>query len=131
MIFWLLDNAFSTFGNKIYRQTTGIPTGTNAAPELTQLYLLYYELSFFCRSLSKGWSNLPADLQTLILTYLRYIDDIYHVPGGFAVGAEPVRCPGEAPREGVSSKNGWGWVKCTKIDAPRNASEDVRASICF
>ena len=34
----------------------------------------------------------------------------YHVPGGFAVGAEPVRRPGEAPREGVSSKNGWEWV---------------------
>ena len=33
----------------------------------------------------------------------------YHVPDGFAVGAEPVRRPGEAPREGVSSKNGWGW----------------------
>ena len=33
----------------------------------------------------------------------------YHVPGGFAVGAEPVRRPGEAPREGGSSKNGWGW----------------------
>ena len=32
-----------------------------------------------------------------------------HVPCGFAVGAEPVRRPGEAPREGVSSKNGWGW----------------------
>ena len=32
----------------------------------------------------------------------------YHVPGGFAVGAEPVRRPGEVPREGVSSKNGWG-----------------------
>ena len=32
----------------------------------------------------------------------------YHVPGGFAVGAGPVRRPGEAPREGVSSKNGWG-----------------------
>ena len=79
MIFWLLDNAFSTFGNKIYRQTTGIPTGTNAAPELTQLYLLYYELSFFCRSLSKGWSNLPTDLQTLILTYQRYIDDIFRL----------------------------------------------------
>ena len=25
------------------------------------------------------------------------------------MGAEPVRRPGEAPREGVSSKNGWGW----------------------
>ena len=30
--------------------------------------------------------------------------------GGFAVGAEPVRRPGEAPREGVSLKNGWGWL---------------------
>ena len=37
------------------------------------------------------------------------IENYYHVPGGFAVGAEPVRRPGEAPREGVSSKNGWGW----------------------
>ena len=26
----------------------------------------------------------------------------YHVPGGFAVGAEPVRRPGKASREGVS-----------------------------
>ena len=25
------------------------------------------------------------------------------------MGAEPVRRPGEAPREGVSSKNGRGW----------------------
>ena len=91
MIFWLLDNAFSTFCNKIYRQTTGIPTGTNAAPELTQLYLLYYELSFFCRSLSKGWSNLPADLQTLILTYLRYIDDIFRLRfGEFSFGKVPL-----------------------------------------
>jgi hypothetical protein len=30
------------------------------------------------------------------------------VPGGFAVGAEPVRRPGEAHREGVFSKNGEG-----------------------
>ena len=35
--------------------------------------------------------------------------DYNHVPGGFAVGAEPVKRPGEAPREEVSSKNGWGW----------------------
>ena len=40
---------------------------------------------------------------------LKKLLGFYHVPGGFAVGAEPVRRPGEPPREGVSSKNGWGW----------------------
>ena len=44
-----------------------------------------------------------------ILLSLTRKEIYYFVPGGFAVGAEPLRRPGEAPREGVSSKNGWGW----------------------
>ena len=41
--------------------------------------------------------------------HMNQYPSLYHVPGGFAVGAGPVRRPGEAPREGVSSKNGGGW----------------------
>jgi hypothetical protein len=34
--------------------------------------------------------------------------DLLPCPGGFAVGAEPARRPGEAPPGGVYSKNGRG-----------------------
>ena len=78
MIEWLLANAYSMFGTNIYRQATGIPTGTNVAPELTQLYLLYYEFSFMMRQLP-NFRSLPEDLKILILTYQRYIDDIFRL----------------------------------------------------
>ena len=50
---------------------------------------------------------LPTYLPTgrVLLTYMegfsRNRGVYYHVPGGFAVGAEPVRRPGEAPGGGV------------------------------
>ena len=40
---YLLDNIFIRFGNKLYRQTIGIPTETNCAPLVADLFL-----SFFC-----------------------------------------------------------------------------------
>jgi hypothetical protein len=50
------------------------------------------------------------NIKTQVVILILYWGLIYyHVPGGFAVGAEPARRPGEAPREEVSSKNGWGW----------------------
>ena len=58
---------------------------------------------------------------------------LYHVPGGFAVGAEPVRRPGEDPREGVSSKNGWVWgCIMREIGAlVQGAGWYKRACLCF
>ena len=43
---YLLNNIFITFGTKLYRQTIGIPTGTNCAPLVAELFLFCYERDF-------------------------------------------------------------------------------------
>ena len=42
---YLLDNIFIRFGTKLYRQTIGIPMGTNCAPLVADLFLFFF---FFC-----------------------------------------------------------------------------------
>ena len=49
---YLLDNIFIIFGTKLYRQTIGIPMGTNCAPLGADLFLFCYERDFM-RSLSR------------------------------------------------------------------------------
>ena len=49
---YLLDNILIRFGTKLYRQTIGIPMGTNCAPLVTDLFLFYYERDFM-KSLSR------------------------------------------------------------------------------
>ena len=39
VLVYLLDNIFIRFGTKLYRQTIGIPTGTNCAPLVADLFL--------------------------------------------------------------------------------------------
>ena len=39
---YLLDNIFIRFGTKLYRQTIGIPMGTNCAPLVADLFLFCY-----------------------------------------------------------------------------------------
>ena len=43
---FLLDNIYIRFGSKFYRQLVGIPMGTNCAPLVADLFLLYYESDF-------------------------------------------------------------------------------------
>ena len=43
---YLLDNIFIRFGTKLYRQTIGIPMGTNCAPFVADLFLFCYERDF-------------------------------------------------------------------------------------
>ena len=45
-------NIFIRFGTKVYRQTIGIPMGTNCAPLVVDLFLLCYE-RYFMKSLSQ------------------------------------------------------------------------------
>ena len=40
---FLLDNIYVRFGPKLFRQSVNIPTGTNYAPLVADLFLLYYE----------------------------------------------------------------------------------------
>ena len=49
---YLLDNIFIRFGTKLYKQTIGIPMGTNCAPLLADLFLFCYERDFM-KSLSR------------------------------------------------------------------------------
>ena len=45
-IVYLLDNIFIRFETKLYRQTIGIPIGTNCAPLVANLFLFCYERDF-------------------------------------------------------------------------------------
>ena len=54
---FLLDNIFIRFGTKLYWQVIGIPTGTNCAPLVADLFLFCYERDFMM-SLSDGKQNL-------------------------------------------------------------------------
>ena len=42
----MLDNIFTQFGTKLYRQEVGIPMGTNCAPLVANLFLFCYERDF-------------------------------------------------------------------------------------
>ena len=69
---YLLDNSFIRFGTKLYRQTIGIPMGTNCAPLVADLYLFCYERDFM-KSLSRenqaGIIELSIQLQDTLKIY--------------------------------------------------------------
>ena len=50
---FLIDNIYIYFGNSVFRQTIGIPMGTNCAPLLANLYLFYHEYHFFGKSVKE------------------------------------------------------------------------------
>ena len=68
---YLLDNIFIRFGTKLYRQTIGIPMGTNCAPLVADLFLFCYERDFM-RSLSR---ENQADIIEAFNSTSRYRDD--------------------------------------------------------
>jgi len=72
---FLIDNIFIRFGNEVYRQTVGIPMGTNCAPLVADLFLYCYERDFML--------NLSSDSQQHIIhafnSTSRYLDDILNI----------------------------------------------------
>lgn len=46
LVNYLIDNIFVTFGPHLFRQSIGIPMGTDCAPLLADLFLHYYEYKF-------------------------------------------------------------------------------------
>ena len=70
---YLLDNIFIRFGTKLYRQTIGIPMGTNCAPLVAVLFLFCYERNFM-KSLSR---ENKADIIEAFNSTSRYLDNIY------------------------------------------------------
>ena len=72
-IFWIIF--FIRFGSKLYRQTIGIPMGTNCAPLVADLFLFCYERDFM-KSLSR---ENQADIIEAFNSTLRYLDDLLNI----------------------------------------------------
>ena len=61
MLDYLIDSIFIRVGNKVFRQTIGIPMGTDCAPLLANLFLFYYEYHYM--------KNLIRDNQCLAKSF--------------------------------------------------------------
>ena len=72
---YLSDNIFIRFGTKLYRQTIGIPMGTNCAPLVADLFLFCYERDFM-KSLSR---ENQADIIEAFNSTSRYLDDLLNI----------------------------------------------------
>ena len=68
---YLIDNVYIKVGNNLYRQTIGIPMGTDCAPQLANLFLFHYEYLYM--------KNLMRDNLCMVKRFsntVRYIDDL-------------------------------------------------------
>ena len=68
---YLIDNVYIKVGNSVYRQTIGIPMGTDCAPQLANLFLFHYEYLYM--------KNLMRDNLCMAKKFgntVRYIDDL-------------------------------------------------------
>ena len=71
MLEFLVDNIFVVFVGKVFKQTVGIPMGTNCAPLLTDIFLYSHEAELIQSLLSTGKKQLASRSN---LNY-RYIND--------------------------------------------------------
>lgn len=69
---WLIDNIYVTFGDKCFRQTIGIPMGTDCAPFLANLFLYSYEYKW----IDKQRRNKNYHILKFFKSCSRYIDDL-------------------------------------------------------
>ena len=61
---FLIDNVYTQVGNKVFRQRTGLPMGTDCAPLLANLFLFSYEYKYI-RHLISSNLRLFSFLQSL------------------------------------------------------------------
>ena len=72
---YLSDNIFIRFGTKLYRQTIGIPMGTNCVPLVADLYHFCYERNFM-KSLSR---ENQADIIEAFNPTSWYLDNLLNI----------------------------------------------------
>ena len=72
---YLLDNILIRFGIKLYRQTNGIPMGTNCASLVADLFFCCYERDFM-KSLSR---ESQTDIIEALNSTSRYLDDLLNI----------------------------------------------------
>ena len=68
---FLIENIYIQVGNRIFRQTIGIPMGTDCAPILANLFLFHYEYKFMKEKLKQNNQAAKNFSNTF-----RYIDDL-------------------------------------------------------
>ena len=71
-LYYHLGNIFVRFSRKLNKQNVGIPTGTNCAPLVADLFLFCYERDFML-SIS---NNTQADVIEAFNSTSRYLDDL-------------------------------------------------------
>ena len=69
-----VNNVYIKVGSKVYRQTVGIPMGTDCAPQLANLFLFHYEYSYMKILMKKNLCVAKKFNDTI-----RYIDDLLTV----------------------------------------------------
>ena len=79
---FLLDNIYIRFGTKLYRQIVGIPMGSNCAPHVANLFLLFYE-RYFMISFS---NDNQADIIKAFNSTSRYLDDVLNIDNPYFEG---------------------------------------------
>ena len=72
MIEFLVDNIYVRFGGQLFRQTVGIPMGTNCAPLLAELFLYSYQNEFLDTLIKEGKRKLARKFDLLY----HYTDDL-------------------------------------------------------
>ena len=79
MLGFLVDNIYVVFGDQVFQQTVGIPTGTKCAPLLTDLFLYSYEAEFVQKLLRDNNKKLAMSFNHTF----RYIDDVLSINNHF------------------------------------------------
>ena len=77
-----LDNTYIRFDNKFYRQSVGIPMGTNCAPLVADLFLFSSERDFMT-SLS---NDNQANINEAFDSTSRYLDEILNIDNPYFEG---------------------------------------------
>ena len=70
----MVDNIYVRFGGQLFRQTVGIPIGTNCVPLLADLFLYFYKNEFLNKLIKEGKRKLARKFN---LSY-SYIDDLIY-----------------------------------------------------
>ena len=70
-ITFLVDNIFVAAGDQVFKQTVGIPMGTDCAPLLANLFLFFYEYNYVKEKLKTNHASALKWRYTA-----RYIDDL-------------------------------------------------------
>jgi hypothetical protein len=69
---WLMTNCYINLGDRVWKQTLGIPMGFSCSPLWCNIYLMHYEIMFVLRLARLN----RTDLMRKFKSAYRYIDDL-------------------------------------------------------